>query len=113
MLEGTVFEAVLTHWFRSRSVRRVPCGTQGFGIMTEYLRSGVRREQRRDRGRQGRGSRSGDARFGATDAGDERTDARESVYRTPAHKDASSRQNGWELLPERLNNVRKPEGPRL
>jgi len=26
---------------------------------------------------------------------------------------AGSRQNGWELLRERLNNVTKPEGPRL
>ena len=26
---------------------------------------------------------------------------------------AGSRQNGWELLWERLKNVRKPEGPRL
>jgi len=34
-------------------------------------------------------------------------------YWTPAHKDAGSRQNGWELLREWLKNVRKPEGPRL
>jgi hypothetical protein len=35
--------------------------------------------------------------------------ASEGVYWTPAHKDAGSRQNGW----ERLKNVTKPEGPRL
>ena len=39
--------------------------------------------------------------------------ASEGVYRTPAHKDAGSRQNGWELLRERLKNVMKPEGPRF
>jgi hypothetical protein len=26
--------------FRSRSLPRFPCGTKGFGIMTEYLRAG-------------------------------------------------------------------------
>jgi hypothetical protein len=31
--------------------------------------------------------------------------ASEGVYRTPAHKDAGSRQNTWELLQERLKNV--------
>ena len=39
--------------------------------------------------------------------------ASEGVYWTPAHKDAGSRQNGWELLRERLKNVMKSEGPRL
>jgi hypothetical protein len=39
--------------------------------------------------------------------------ASEGVYWTPAHKDAGNRQNGWELLRERLKNVTKPEGPRL
>ena len=39
--------------------------------------------------------------------------ASEGVYWTPAHKDAGSRQNGWELLRERLKNVMKPDGPRL
>ena len=39
--------------------------------------------------------------------------ASEGVYWTPAHKDAGSRPNGWELLRERLKNVVKPEGPRL
>ena len=29
------------------------------------------------------------------------------------HRDAGSRQNGWELLRERLKNAMKPEGPRL
>jgi hypothetical protein len=38
--------------------------------------------------------------------------ASEGVYWTPAHKNAGSRQNGWELLRERLKNVMKPEGPR-
>jgi len=32
---------------------------------------------------------------------------------TPAHKDSSSRQNGWELLREQYKNVMKPDGPRL
>jgi len=39
--------------------------------------------------------------------------ASEGVYLTPAHKDAGSRQNGWELLRGRSKNVMKPEGPRL
>jgi len=39
--------------------------------------------------------------------------ASEGVHWTPAHKDAGIRQNGWELLRERLKNVMKPEGPRL
>ena len=39
--------------------------------------------------------------------------ASEGVYWTPAHKDAGSRQNGWELLCERLKNVMKPERQRL
>jgi hypothetical protein len=39
--------------------------------------------------------------------------ASEGVYWTPAHKNAGSRQNGWELLRERLKNVLKPDGPRL
>ena len=34
--------------FRSRSVCRFPCGTKGFGIMTDYFKSG-RGKQRRDR----------------------------------------------------------------
>jgi hypothetical protein len=37
--------------------------------------------------------------------------ASEGVYWTPAHKDAGSRQNGWELLRERLKDVLKPDGP--
>ncbi len=36
----------------------------------------------------------------------------EGVYWTPAHKDAGNRQNGWELLRERLKNVMKRKGPR-
>jgi hypothetical protein len=39
--------------------------------------------------------------------------ASEGVYWTPAHKDPGSQQNTWELLRERLKNVRKPERPRL
>jgi hypothetical protein len=39
--------------------------------------------------------------------------ASEGVYWTPAHRDAGSRHNGWELLRERLKNVAKPDGPRL
>jgi hypothetical protein len=39
--------------------------------------------------------------------------ASEGVYWTPAHKDAGGRQNGWELLQERLKNLMKPEGSRL
>jgi len=35
--------------FRSRSMRRFPCGTQGFGIVTDYLRAGFS-EQGRGRG---------------------------------------------------------------
>jgi hypothetical protein len=46
-------------------------------------------------------------------ARDERAAASEGVYWTPAHKDASSRQNGWELLRQRLKNVMKADGPRL
>ncbi len=37
----------------------------------------------------------------------------EGVYWTSAHEDSGSRQNGWELLRERLRNVMKPEGARL
>ncbi len=37
----------------------------------------------------------------------------EGVTWTPAHKDSRSRQNGWELLRERLKNMMKLEGPRL
>ena len=39
--------------------------------------------------------------------------AGEGVYRTPAHRDAGSRPNGWEPLRERFKNVMKPDGPRL
>ncbi len=38
--------------------------------------------------------------------------ASEGVYWTPGHKDSGSRQNGGELLCERLKNVMKPEGRR-
>ena len=37
----------------------------------------------------------------------------EGAYWTLAHNDPGSRQNGWELVRERLENVMKPEGPRL
>jgi hypothetical protein len=39
--------------------------------------------------------------------------AGEGVNWTPAHKDAGSRQNGWELPRERLKNVMRPDEPRL
>ena len=39
--------------------------------------------------------------------------ASEGVYWTPAHKEADSRPNGWELLRGRLKNVMKAEGPHL
>ncbi len=39
--------------------------------------------------------------------------ASEGVSWTPAHNDAGSRRNGWQLLQERLENVVKPERLRL
>ena len=64
-------------------------------------------------GRTTEASRSGDGRFGVTAAWGDGAVASEGVCWTPTHKDAGSRQNGWELLRERLKNVMKPEGPRL
>ena len=69
--------------------------------MTDYLRAGFG------------GSRGEEGRFGVTAVRDDRTDAGEGVYWTPAHKDPGSRQDGWEPLRERLKNVMKPAGPRL
>ena len=92
--------------FRSRSGRRFPCGTRAFGIMTDYLRA-------RFGERRSKASRKGDGRVGVRAARDQRTDASEGIYWTPAGKDLGSRHNGWELLRERLKNVVKPNGPRL
>jgi hypothetical protein len=68
-----------------------------------------------DRVFEGRGgaNRSGDRRFGVRAGRGDRVMASEGVCWTPAHKDAGSRQNSWELLRGRLKNVVKPEGPRL
>jgi hypothetical protein len=41
---------------------------------------------------------------------DDRTDAGEGVYWTPAHKDPGSRQDGWGPFREGLKNVMKPGG---
>ena len=57
-------------------------------------------------------SRGGDGPFGVVDARDGVAVASECVYRTPAHKDPGSWQDGWEPFRERLKNVMKPEGPR-
>jgi hypothetical protein len=74
--------------------------------VTEHFRAGFSESR-------SRGGRSGGGRSGVTAARDDEAAASEGVYWTPAHKDAGSRQNGWELFRERLKNVLKPDGPRL